>query len=97
MGQARITWEDLPLFANDMMLGAAVVGPQGASHWAKVTVKNLERVPGFPKYDEAHGGRYTPAVRKFYEVQHETQAQRTSVSGMPGTGRWTDQRLKRQA
>lgn len=98
MGKAtRITWDDLPLFASDYDLGAAVVGPDRASHWATVTVKNLEKQVGFPRYDEAHGGRYTPAVRKFYEVMHTAQAQRpVSVPGMPGAGQW-DGRQKRRA
>jgi hypothetical protein len=93
----RITWDDLPLFASDQELGAAVVGPERADHWARVTVKNLERQSGFPKFDEAHGGRYTPAVRRFYEVMHDGRGNSVQVPGMPRAGQWADRRVKRTA
>lgn len=94
----RITWDDLPLFASDEELGSAVVGPDRATHWARVTVKNLERQAGFPRFDEAHGGRYTPAVRRFYEVMHDGRAQQpVTVPGMPKAGQWADRRVKRSA
>ncbi|MDF2813079.1 MAG: hypothetical protein K0S56_4110 [Microvirga sp.] len=68
------SFEDLPLFATDLEIGAAVVGGAKADHWAKVTVKGLERQAGFPRFDEVHQGRYTPGVRKFYEHLHGAPA-----------------------
>jgi len=66
--QRRMTIDDLPLFASDLEIGIAVVGEQRAEHWASITVKRLETFPGFPKIDEAHGGRYVPAVKRYYEA-----------------------------
>lgn len=62
--------EDLPLFATDEELAVAIVGPVQAKHWAAATVKGLELQPGFPKIDGTQGGRYTPAVRRYYDVMH---------------------------
>lgn len=69
------TFDELPLFASDLEIGYAVVGARGAAHWAVVTVKNLEKQLGFPRFDEAHMGRYTPGVRRYYEIHH---------GGLPG-------------
>jgi hypothetical protein len=95
--KALRTIDELPLFATDVEIGTAVVGIDRAEHWARVTVKNLEKQVGFPKFDEAHGGRYTPAVRRFYETFHGTQPlARASVQPMPeGTQGWTDRRSRR--
>jgi hypothetical protein len=93
------SFDDLPLFASDAEIGAAVVGAAKAKHWASVTVKRLEQLPGFPRFDEAHGGRYTPGVRKYYEVKHGslTAGDRLRVPDMPeDNSAWTSRRSKRQ-
>lgn len=95
-----VSFDDLPLFANDVEIGAAVVGAAKANHWASVTVKLLERQPGFPRFDEAHGGRYTPGVRKFYEVKHGslTAGERLRVPEKPeDSSAWRNRTSKRQA
>lgn len=63
------TLDELPLFATDLEIAEAVVGPARAEHYARVTIKLLEKAPGFPPLNAAHGGRYTPAVRRFYDVE----------------------------
>lgn len=81
----QLTFNDLPIFASDLDIGNAVVGPAKAKHWASITVKILERMPGFPRFDEAHGGRYAPGVRKYYEVKHGdlTAGNRLRVPELP--------------
>jgi len=94
-----VSFDDLPLFASDVEIGAAVVGAAKANHWASVTVKLLERQPGFPRFDEAHGGRYTPGVRKFYEVKHGslTTGDRLRVPERPeDNSAWRGRTSKRQ-
>lgn len=58
---------DLPLYADDMDIGAAVLGPARASEW-KAMAPLLE-AKGLPKIDELHGARFVPAVCRFYGVE----------------------------
>ena len=87
-------FDDLPLFASDLELGAAIVGPAGANHWASVTVKSLELMPGFPRFDPAHGGRYSLGVKRFYEHHHGGDpASRPRVQdGQENPTAWTNSR-----
>lgn len=91
------SFEDLPLFATDLEIGAAVVGGARADHWAKVTVKGLERQAGFPRFDEVHQGRYTPGVKKFYERLHGAPAgQLPMAQETPEDhGSWTSRKSRR--
>jgi hypothetical protein len=94
-----VSFDDLPLFASDAEIGAAVVGAAKANHWASVTVKRLELQPGFPRFDEAHGGRYTPGVRKYYEVKHGSlnAGEQLRVPEKPeDNSAWTGRRSRRQ-
>jgi hypothetical protein len=91
--------DDLPIFASDLEIGIAVVGLANAKHWASVTVKILEKMPGFARYDEAHGGRYVPGVKKFYEDFH-AEHQPSLVGGRENPEGWksrTPSRLKRKS
>jgi hypothetical protein len=57
--------DKLPLFANEQALATALLGPGKVEHWNQI-VPLLER-RGFPIIDGLMGGRYTPAVRKFFD------------------------------
>lgn len=62
----RSRLDDLPLFATDLEIAAAVVGEKRAAKWVKERLPALEKVPGFPKIDAFHGGRPVPLVARFY-------------------------------
>ena len=64
----RIRWDDLPLYANDSEIGAAVLGPVRASEFHGQAV--LLETQGFPKIDPRFGGRYTPAVKQFFDAEY---------------------------
>jgi hypothetical protein len=57
--------DELPLFADDMAIGAALLGAARAGEW-KAIAPLLEQ-KGLPKIDQLHGGRYVPAVKSFYD------------------------------
>jgi hypothetical protein len=57
--------DDLPLFADDKSLGAAVLGPERAGEFHAFATL-LER-NGFPKIDLRWGGRYVPAVKAWFD------------------------------
>ncbi|WP_128940523.1 hypothetical protein [Bradyrhizobium zhanjiangense] len=64
----QVTLEDLPLFASEMDISVALMGP-GRYSTFRAIVPLLER-RGFPKIDGLMGGRYTPAVRAFFDREY---------------------------
>jgi hypothetical protein len=62
------TLENLPLFASDAEIGAALLGAKRASEW-KALAPLYER-QGFPKIDPVMGGRYVPAIKAFFDKQY---------------------------
>lgn len=77
--KSRIRWEDLPLFADDGTIGIAVLGPGRAAEWGPYATA-LERV-GMPSIDSTHGGRYTPAVKAFYDNLYGLRADKPKKPG----------------
>lgn len=69
MSNRRPCFEDLPLFADDASLGAALLGPDRACEWRDLAPLYERR--GLPKIDEMMGGRYTPAVKAFFDWQYK--------------------------
>lgn len=63
-----VTLEELPLFADERSLSDAVLGHGSYTHWRAI-VPLLER-RGFPKVDGLMGGRYTRAVRAFFDREY---------------------------
>jgi hypothetical protein len=61
----RPTLADLPAFATDRELGAALLGPERATEFTAIAPL-LER-KGLPKVDQLFGGRYVPAVKTFLD------------------------------
>lgn len=64
---ARVSFDDLPLFATDMEIARAVVGEARAADWVKTRLPTLAGKPGYPPIDPYHNGRPTWLIRRFYE------------------------------
>jgi hypothetical protein len=62
---AVVKWDKLPLFADEMAIGSAILGPGRAGEW-KALAALYER-QGLPKIDQVMGGRYVPAVKAFFD------------------------------
>lgn len=63
-----IAFTDLPLFADEALLGAALLGPDRVAEWPKIAAE-LEG-KGLPAIDPTFRGRYTPAVRAFFDYAY---------------------------
>lgn len=63
-----LTAPAMPLFATDLEIGAIVLGKARAEWFAKIAHK-LE-AKGLPPPCELHGGRYLPAVLKWYDARY---------------------------
>lgn len=61
--------EKLPLFAGEEALACALLGPGRTAEWKQIAPL-LER-RGFPTIDGLMGGRYTPAVRAFFDQDYK--------------------------
>jgi hypothetical protein len=57
--------KSLPLFASDDAIGAALLGAERVSEF-QAMVPLLE-ARGLPRVDQLMGGRYVPAVRRFFD------------------------------
>jgi hypothetical protein len=66
--ERQITLRDLPLFADERSLSEALLGRGKYTHWRAVVT--LLEGRGFPKIDGLMGGRYTPAVRAFFDREY---------------------------
>jgi hypothetical protein len=62
------TLDELPMFASDMEIAAAIVGPDRAAAWIRERLPTLAGKPGFPKIDDVHGGRPVKLVARYYDV-----------------------------
>jgi hypothetical protein len=67
-----VQWDKLPLFADDLAIGVAVLGPERAREWT--TLAGLYERQGLPKVDEVMGGRYVPAVKAFFDRVYGLEA-----------------------
>jgi hypothetical protein len=63
-----ISLADLPLYASDDELGAAILGRARAREWPGLAAA-LER-KGLPPVDALHKGRYVPAVKRWYDLRN---------------------------
>lgn len=87
--------QELPLFADDTAIGAALLGAERARDWPPLA-KLLER-RGLPKIDTLMGGRYVPAVRAFFDRDYGLAgaAMPLAPDGPEELGAWKNR--KRQA
>ena len=60
---------DMPLYPNEKLIAAAVMGQDRAKEWP-VKAKYLEDKHGLPPVDELMGGRFWPAVVEFFNIRH---------------------------
>ena len=65
MTRSQRTLDQLPLFADDSSIGAALFGSDRAGDWPPIA--SLLETRGLPKIDALMGGRYVPAVRAFFD------------------------------
>jgi hypothetical protein len=65
------TLDDLPAFASEDDLAAALMG-KGRTGEFRQMVPLLE-ARGFPKVDGLMGGRYVPAVRAFFDREYRVR------------------------
>ena len=62
------TIDNLPLFAADEDISVALMGPGKASEWRQRAA--LLEPRGLPKVDAMMGGRYMPAVKRFFDNEY---------------------------
>jgi hypothetical protein len=62
------TWDRLPLFANEEAISGALMGPGKTAEWRQIAPL-LER-RGLPTVDGLLGGRYTPALKAFFDREY---------------------------
>lgn len=84
---------DLPLFASDAELAAALFGRRAAAKHSLIDM--LARRPGFPPIDEVMGGRYIPAVKAFFD--HRYKLRDTSPAKPQGVeGTWENRTARKR-
>ena len=57
------------MFAPDDEIAVVVIGPGKTTQWRQVV--SLLESRGFPKIDPMMGGRYMPAVRRFFDDEYK--------------------------
>ena len=96
MKQPRPRFDDLPLFADDRAIGAALLGPDRAGDWGPIAA--LLEARGLPRIDALMGGRYTPAIRAFFDLEHGLSKEPPQVpDGVEDLAAWTNKRRRRRA
>jgi hypothetical protein len=88
--------DKLPLFASEEAISAALMGPGKTAEWRQI-VPLLER-RGLPSVDGLLGGRYTPALKAFFDREYGVhgEAQGSSPHAPAELGSWKKQRGGRQ-
>lgn len=85
---------DLPLFASDKELADALLGKNCVQAFGAL-VKRMEP-EGFPQIDPDMGGRYTPAVKAFFDHRYRLLAMPPAAPpGIEGDIQWNRQRGRR--
>jgi hypothetical protein len=87
------TLDELPLFASDEDLSAALMGAGKTTAFRSVVP--LLEADGFPKMDALMGGRYTPAVKAFFDREYRLAGDGRPVAprdGPEALGTWKNSR-----
>jgi hypothetical protein len=92
----QVTLEQLPLFASEADIATALMGPGRVTEFRQI-VPLLER-RGFPTIDGSMGGRYTPAIRAFFDREYGILGSvQISAPDMPAElGSWKGHRRTRR-
>ena len=78
---------DPPLFMDEAEIGRRLLGARRAAEW-KALAPLYER-RGFPKIDAVMGGRYWPAILRFFNVEYGLEELRPmSPSGREDAEAW---------
>src|ERR1700737_116985 len=96
LSRAPRTIDDLPMFASEETLSNALMGPGKTAEWRQI-VPLLER-RGFPTIDGLMGGRYTRALKAFFDRESGVHgAAQVSAPHAPAElGSWKKQKGGRQ-
>lgn len=65
MAPRRLSLDKLPLFASEEEVSTALMKPGKYMRWRQVAP--LLEGRGFPKIDALMGGRYTPAIKDYFD------------------------------
>lgn len=94
----RLTYDDLPMFADDASLSAVFMGPGKCREWQQVAT--LLEGRGLPTIDALMGGRYKPAVKAFFDREYRlaTTVPASQPDGVEDFEAWQNRpkRRKRQ-
>jgi len=63
---------DLPMFAHDDAIAIVFMGPGKTVEWRQIAA--LLEPRGLPKIDPMMGGRYVPAVKRFFDDEYKLTA-----------------------
>jgi hypothetical protein len=86
-------FDTLPLFADDLAIGNALLGPRRSREWREIAALLESR--GLPKMDPLMGGRYVPAIKAFFDREYGIAGTPpTAPDGVEDLGAW---KRKRQA
>lgn len=86
---------DPPLFLPDEEIAQRILGARAREF--KALAPLLER-RGFPKIDAVMGGRYWPAVKRFFDVENGlVETRPLAPSGREDVEAWRSSRQKRRA
>ena len=69
MSRSPRTIDDLPMFAPDDAIAAVFMGPGKTAEWRQIAA--LLEGRGLPKIDQMMGGRYVPAVKRFFDDEYK--------------------------
>lgn len=86
--------DELPLFADDLAIGRALLGGARAKEW--VALAPMYEGRGLPRVDRLLGGRYVPAVRRFFDREYGLEGP-GAVSSPDGSEDWSAWKTKRGA
>lgn len=79
--------DSLPLFADDLAIGAALLGRKRAREWRSLAPLYERR--GLPKIDPVMGGRYVPAVKAFFDADNGLANKPVATpDGVENPGAW---------
>jgi hypothetical protein len=86
--------EQLPLFADDEAIGAALLGSARSVEWSQLTA--LLEVRGLPKIDALMGGRYVPAVKAFFDRDYGLSGGQSPLApdGVEELGAWKNRKRR---
>ncbi|MGY3588009.1 hypothetical protein [Bradyrhizobium sp. USDA 4350] len=89
------SFDDLPLFASEDEVATALLGTGKITVWRQISP--LLEAKGFPTIDAVMGGRYTPAIKAFFDNEYRISvvkpvASRESRECREALGSWSGHR-----